>query len=192
MLKGVLLVSAGALLLAISLCVPAPAHAEVFHTVRGLLAEQFKTSERVSFVKVRPNGAQQRRIASRLGRALPKPEYTFYVASSAGHVDGYALFDEELGQHEPISFATFFDAAGRVTRVEIVAYREPYGDGIRAQRFRAQFVGRGADSGFAQDRDIDAISGATISSHSMCVGVQRAALLLQETLLKTGSELAAR
>ena len=38
-------------------------------------------------------------------------------------------------------FATFFDCDGRVTRVEVVAYREPYGDGIRSQRFRKQFVG---------------------------------------------------
>jgi Na+-translocating ferredoxin:NAD+ oxidoreductase RnfG subunit len=175
--------------------VPARAGAEVFHTVRGLLADQFKSSERVSFVKVRPNAAQQRRIQSQLGRALPAQEYTFYVAQSAGRVDGYALFDEERGQHEPISFATFFDAAGKVskvTRVEVVAYREPYGDGIRAQRFRALFVGRHARSGFAPDRDIDAISGATISSRSMCLAVQRAALLLHEALLERGSELAAR
>ena len=91
-----------------------------------------------------------------------------------------------------ISFATFFDPAGRVTRVEVIAYREPYGDGIRADRFRRQFVGKTAQSGFAPDRDIDAISGATISSRSLCVGVQRASLLLEETLLHSGTVLAAR
>jgi Na+-translocating ferredoxin:NAD+ oxidoreductase subunit G len=170
----------------------APVRAEVFYSVRDLLAQQFRSSERVSFVQVRPSTEQQQRIERQLGRALPKREYTFYVAMTAGRVDGYALFDEERGQHEPISFATFFDGQGSVTRVEVVAYREPYGDGIRAERFRKQFVGRRAQSGFAPDRDIDAISGATISSRSMCLGVQRATLLLQEALLKTGTQLAAR
>jgi Na+-translocating ferredoxin:NAD+ oxidoreductase subunit G len=193
MLKTVIKSASGSVLLGVLLCLPAaPASAEVFYTVRDLLAAQFKASQRVTFVQIRPNAGQQQRIEARLGRALPKREYTFYVATSDGRVDGYALFDEERGQHELISFATFFDASGQVTRVEVVAYREPYGDGIRAERFRKQFVGRGAQSGFAPDRDIDAISGATISSRSMCLGVQRAALLLKEALLESGTQLAAR
>jgi Na+-translocating ferredoxin:NAD+ oxidoreductase RnfG subunit len=171
---------------------PRAARADVFHSVRELLGEQFKRSERVTFVQVKPNAEQQHRIQSKLGRALAKPEYTFYVATTAGHVDGYALFDEERGQHELISFGTFFDATGRVTRVEVMAYREPYGDGIRAERFRQQFVGRSAQSGFAPGRDIDAVSGATISSRSMSLGVQRASLLLEEMLLHGRPVLAAK
>ena len=166
--------------------------AEVFFTTRDLLSDQFRRSERVSFMQVKPTAEQAQRIEQRLGRRLPKREYTFYVATSGGKVDGYALFDEEKGQHEPISFATFFDAEAKVTRVEIVAYREPYGDGIRAERFRRQFVGKGARAGFAPDRDIDAISGATISSRSMCAGVQRASVLLEETLAHSRATLAAR
>ncbi|MET0385661.1 MAG: FMN-binding protein, partial [Polyangiales bacterium] len=79
--------------------------------------------------------------------------------------------------HEPISFGTFFDPQGVITRVEILAYREPYGDGVRAERFRKQFLGRSAKSTFRPGADIDAISGATISSRSLCIGVERAAVL---------------
>jgi Na+-translocating ferredoxin:NAD+ oxidoreductase RnfG subunit len=193
MLKTIIKSVPVALIWGVLLCLPAvPARAEVFYTVRDLLAAQFKSSQRVSFVQIRPSADQQQRIEAQLRRALPKREYTFYVATSGGRIDGYALFDEERGQHELITFATFFDPSGNVTRVEVVAYREPFGDGIRAERFRKQFVGRGAQSGFAPDRDIDAISGATISSRSMCLGVQRATLLLKVALLKTGAELAAR
>jgi Na+-translocating ferredoxin:NAD+ oxidoreductase RnfG subunit len=163
---------------------PSPVSAQEYYTVRQLLAEQFKSSERVSYVRVRPSGEQRARIEHRLGRDLSKSDYTVYVAKTGERVDGYALFDDELGQHEPISFATFFDAQGKVTRVEVVAYREAYGDGVRAQRFRRQFVGKDAHSGFAPQSDIDAISGATISSRALCVGVQRAALVLDETVLR--------
>lgn len=194
MLKAVFRVAcSGLIVLAWLGATPGAANAEVFFTARTLLSEQFKHSERVTFVEVRPSTEQLQRIEQALGRKLPKPAYTFYVASSAGKVDGYALFDEERGQHEPISFATFFDAEGHVTRVEIVAYREPYGDGIREERFRRQFLGKSGRTGFTPDRDIDAVSGATISSRSMCVGVQRASLLLAETLLRSAAAvLAAR
>jgi Na+-translocating ferredoxin:NAD+ oxidoreductase RnfG subunit len=181
-LAAVFLLAAGA----------APARADVFFTVRDLLAAQFKTSERVTHVKVRPSSEQRQRIQRRLGRELTRDEYTFYVATSGSRVDGYALFDDERGQHEPISFATFFDAQGNVTRVEIVAYREPYGDGIRGERFRRQFVGKNAYSRFRPEHEVDAISGATISSRSMCVGVERASVLLSETLLHQKTLLASR
>ena len=183
---------ATALALGLSAAGPNPASAKDFFSIRELLGEHFKRSERVTFVRVKPTAAQVEQLSASLGRTLTAREYTFYVASSAGHVDGYALFDEELGQHEPISFATFFDPKGHVTRVEIVAYREPYGDGVRSARFREQFVGRDAGSGFAPDRDIDAISGATISSRALCVGVKRAALLLDALVIKSPTVLAAR
>jgi len=160
--------------------------------VKELLSSRFGHSERVSFVKVAVEGPSRQRIESELGRRLPRESYTVYVATTAGKVDGYALFDEERGQHEMISFATFFDAAGQVTSVEVVTYREAYGDGIKAERFRRQFVGRSARSGFRPDADIDAISGATISSRSMCRGVQRASLLVQELRQQPPTVLAAR
>lgn len=168
------------------------AQAETFYTVPQLLSEHFGTSERVSFVKVELDAGKRARIERRLGRSLAKANYTFYVATSGSTVDGYALFDEERGQHELISFATFFDGRGEITRVEVVAYREPYGDGIRGQRFRKQFVGRRAGSGFAPNKDIDAVSGATISSRSMCAGVKRASVLLEETVLKRKTVVASR
>jgi electron transport complex protein RnfG len=164
-----------------------PACAKDFWSTQGLLSSHFHGSERVSYVRVHLDAAQRKRIESRLGRALPKDDYTFFVASSQGRTDGYALFDDQLGQHEPISFATFFDAEGRIQRVEVVAYREPYGDAIRAERFRQQFVGRSGQSQFRAGADIDAISGATISSRSMCVGVERAAAIFDEAIRHNAS-----
>jgi Na+-translocating ferredoxin:NAD+ oxidoreductase RnfG subunit len=171
---------------------PAAARAEEYWNARELLSQQFKASERVTYLRIEPNSNQRARIEARIHGALPKTTYTFFVATTHGHVDGYALFDEQVGQHEPISFATFFDADGHVTRVEVVAYREPYGDGIRADRFRKQFVGRSAQSKFRPGEDIDAVSGATISSRSMCIGVERATALFEETVAKASSTLAAR
>jgi hypothetical protein len=167
------------------------AHAEQFWTTQALLADQFKKSQSVTYVRTKLDPAVRARLEARLGRAMPKAEYTLFVAKSGDRVDGYALFDEQIGQHEPISFATFFDPSGAITRIEVVAYREPYGDGIRAERFRKQFLGRTVRSRFRPGDDIDTISGATISSRSMCIAAERAAVLVDALLQKQVQPLAA-
>lgn len=167
------------------------ARAEQFWTTQALLADQFKASQSVTYVRTRIEPATRARLEARLGRALPKTEYTVFVAKSGDRVDGYALFDEQVGQHEPISFATFFDPTGAITRIEVVAYREPYGDGIRAERFRKQFRGRDVRSRFRPGDDIDTISGATISSRSMCIAAERAAVLVDAWLRNQVQSLAA-
>lgn len=189
--KALLVTTLGCLTVG-AVCLPSRAEAQVFHSVRSLLGSEFRGSDSVSFVRVTPTTPQRSQIEQRLGHRLDKDEYVFYVASTDGQVDGYALFDQERGQHELIDFATFFDPRGNITRVEVVAYREPYGEGIRAERFRRQFVGRNAESGFRSGRDIDVISGATISTRAMSRAVQRATLLLRTTVLGTDGALAHR
>jgi Na+-translocating ferredoxin:NAD+ oxidoreductase RnfG subunit len=179
--KGPLLAAAAVL----SALLAAPGHAQVYYSVRGLLADQFKDSEIVDFRRITLSSRTREAIERRLGEKLEKGEYIFYVAHSSDGVDGYALFDREIGQHEYIDFATFFDCDGRVTRVEVVAYREPYGDGIRSPRFRSQFVGKSAENRLRAGHDIDVISGATLSAQAMAKAVKRASVLLQDALLSS-------
>ncbi len=161
----------------------ASGHARVYYSVRGLLAEQFRQSDRVDYKRIQLSDQQRRQIQAQVGSKLEKGEYIFYVARSAANIDGYALFDREIGQHEYIDFATFFDREGRVTRVEVVAYREPYGAGIRSERFRRQFVGKEYTSELKPGYDIDVISGATLSTRAMAKAVKRASVLLHEAVL---------
>lgn len=161
----------------------ASGHARVYYSVRGLLAEQFQESDRVDYKRVQLTDEQRSRIQERVGTKLEKDEYIVYVAHSDADIDGYALFDREIGQHEYIDLATFFDNEGRVTRVEVVAYREPYGAGIRSERFRQQFVGKVASSDLKPGFDIDVISGATLSTRAMAKAVKRASVLVHDLVL---------
>ena len=43
-----------------------------------------------------------------------------------------------------------------------MAYREAYGDQVRSERFREQFVGKTARDPITAGQDIDIISGATL------------------------------
>ena len=160
---------------------PSSAHADtVYWQTRDLLASFFPSSQRVTFRKFDLDGAERSRVEQRLGYRLARDSYTFFVATTGDRVDGYALLDDENGQHLPISFAVKLSPAGTVERQEVTAYRESHGEGVRDARFRSQFVGKTVADTLRAGTDISVISGATISSRSMTIGVKRALVLFDE------------
>jgi hypothetical protein len=162
----------------------APARADTtYFTTRALLGEFFPKSERVTYRTFVLDGSTKARLTQRLGYAPAKDRYTIFIATTQGKIDGYAIVDEERGLHQPITFATRLSPRGVVERVEIMVYREPRGDEVRDSRFRKQFEGKTALDPLRIDRDIDAVSGATVSSASLATGVRRAAVLVEELAL---------
>jgi len=151
-----------------------------YYTPRALLAEFFPKSERVTFRTFTIDSSLKARLGQRLGYAPAKDRYTVFIATTHGHIDGYAVIDDEPGLHQPITFATRLSPRGMVERLEIMVYREPRGDEVRDARFRKQFEGKTAQDPLRLNRDIDAVSGATVSSASMASGVRRAAVLVEE------------
>ena len=89
--------------------------------------------------------------------------------------------DRVIGKQEYIDYALAVDAAGRVLRVEVLAYRETHGWEIRNERWRSQFVGKSTADPVEVSRDIANISGATLSCRHVTDGVRR--LLALDSLL---------
>jgi Na+-translocating ferredoxin:NAD+ oxidoreductase RnfG subunit len=86
---------------------------------------------------------------------------------------GWFIADEVLGKHEFIPIALSLDADGAVTDIEILEYRESYGDGVRDPAWRAQFTGKRHGAALKLEGDIKNISGATLSSKHITDGVRR-------------------
>jgi Na+-translocating ferredoxin:NAD+ oxidoreductase subunit G len=135
------------------------------------LSSFFPTSTRVTFVRVaagRPTAA---------GAPAPLAVYiAVSVVDGVERVDGYAVLDNELGQHEQIGFAVRVSADGAVDRLEVTAYREAYGYEINSLRYRDQWRGKRLADLSGVGGDVDAISGATISSRSTARFIRRALL----------------
>jgi electron transport complex protein RnfG len=161
----------------------APRAEASYYSTRSVLAEFFPRSERVTYRTFTLDAPARARLAQRLGYAPARDRYTIFVATTQGKVDGYAVVDDEQGLHQPITFATRLSPRGAVERVEIMVYREPRGDEVRDPRFRKQFEGKTAQDSLRLGRDIDAVSGATVSSASLATGVHRAAVLVEELAL---------
>jgi hypothetical protein len=94
-------------------------------------------------------------------------------AESAGRLLGFFIFDRVIGKHLYIDYTVALDTSGRVTKVDILQYRESYGGEVREGGWLAQFVGKGSGSTLKVGSDIRNISGATLSSQHVTEGVKR-------------------
>ncbi|WP_372696588.1 FMN-binding protein, partial [Immundisolibacter sp.] len=70
-------------------------------------------------------------------------------------------------------YALAITSEGTVAGVEILEYRETHGYQVRQPRWRAQFLGKDADDAVKLGRDIQNISGATLSCRHLTDGVRR-------------------
>ena len=96
---------------------------------------------------------------------------------------GWYIEDRVIGKHEFIRYALAISPEGKVLGVEIMEYLETYGDQVRQASWRGQFLGRDQHSGFKLGRDIQNISGATLSCRNITNGIHRL-LVLQQLFLK--------
>lgn len=160
---------------------PERAHAYAYFTEDSLLTSFFPDSS-TSSVSWTPNATQQARLVATLGYAPTKQAYTFFVAPGSpvapGAPAGYALIDEQNGQHEPITFGVKLRVDATIERIEVMVYREAYGDGVRAESFRGQFTGLSFRAPMRAGKEIRIVSGATISTRALAVGARRASVLL--------------
>lgn len=99
---------------------------------------------------------------------------------------GWFIVDEVVGKHDFIPFALALDDKGVVHGVEILEYREAYGDQIRNPEWRKQFAGKTSATKLQLDKNIRNVSGATLSCKHVTDGVKRL-LVTYDLVLKPSS-----
>jgi Na+-translocating ferredoxin:NAD+ oxidoreductase RnfG subunit len=118
---------------------------------------------------VKLTGIQRKAIEQTSGVRVLRDEQQVWRVSGGG----WFIVDEVVGKHEFITYAGGLNADGSVKQIEIMDYRETYGDQIRDQKWRSQFVGKTSRSTLKLDSDIKNISGATLSCRHITDGVKR-------------------
>ena len=116
---------------------------------------------------------------------------TFFIGKKAGKPVGIALEAEGTGYSGNIRIMAGIDPSGKVTGVEILEQLETPGLGARIEddRFRAQFKGKSLTNSRLveghlavkkDNGDIDALTGATISSRGVTEAVDKALNIFQQ------------
>ncbi|WP_196140617.1 FMN-binding protein [Aliikangiella sp. G2MR2-5] len=102
-----------------------------------------------------------------------KNEQKFWKVMQGDQQVGWFTVDDVIGKHEYISYAVGIDLKGEVTGVEILSYRETHGGQVRQADWRQQFVGKSLQDSVKLGKDINNISGATLSCRNITDGVKR-------------------
>lgn len=122
-------------------------------------------------------------IRARLGRRIRLRKVTFYEAVKDEVIVAVAYTSAEVGRHGVIRYVAYLGPEGSVTRVQVTEQHEVRGASVSGDRFLSQFVGKSADDKISVGVDVDAISGATISSKALTRGVRKA-IVLWESIYK--------
>lgn len=91
---------------------------------------------------------------------------------------GYALMDNVIGKVQPITYLILYTDDLSVSHVKVLRYREQIGGAIQNPRWLEQFKGLKPESSFARGKDVDGITGATISVDALAAGLKRMSVYL--------------
>ncbi len=144
---------------------------QVFLTKKQALEIAFPDADKVKRVKKWLTDEQKKTIGELCFQKIESRRMSFYAGMRDGVPIGYVLFDHQIGKSYPISYMVVLNLDGTVRDVEILVYREPRGWEVRYPSFMDQFTGSTADTDF---RNINTITGATLSVNAMVKGVSRA------------------
>jgi Na+-translocating ferredoxin:NAD+ oxidoreductase RnfG subunit len=86
-------------------------------------------------------------------------------------VKGYAFISKAPSKTDEFDYLVLFDTDFIIMKAKVLVYREDYGSEIGSKRWLKQFVGKKNGEPMKYERDIIAISGATISANSMTVAI---------------------
>lgn len=115
-------------------------------------------------------------------REVKKGNQIIYEGLTNGNVKGSAFALAPQGYSGKIEMLVGVDREGKVSGIKILNQRETPGLGANVikQKFLNQFLGKSSQDPLEPKKDIDAITGATISSRAVCRGV-RDALKINQT-----------
>ncbi len=121
---------------------------------------------------------------SKSSEVAAKTSYDFIFSMKDGKKDKVAIIDEEPGKWGPVEFIVAMDLKGAITRVDVLSYQEKRGQPIARHSFMSQFEGKSSKDKIMVNKDINGVSGATISSNCATFAVRKAIALYEELYLK--------
>jgi len=95
----------------------------------------------------------------------------FYKLISDEKLLGYAFVDKAPSRDNVFDYLVLFDKDLIIIKAKVLIYREDYGGEIGSKRWLKQFIGKTKDDMMVYEKDIMAISGATISANAMTAAI---------------------
>lgn len=94
-------------------------------------------------------------------------DFNFFKIKDKDKLLGYYYFGKAYGKVDYFDFIVIFDKELIISKVKVLVYREERGGEVGSKRWLNQFNGKTTNENLTYQKDIAAISGATISAKSM-------------------------
>lgn len=172
-------------LLPLAVLVASPAYATEYLTVAQAQKAIFPDADRFVAAPLQLTAQQKAAIEDKSGVKQRWDKQEVWRAEKAGRLLGWFIVDDVVGKHEFIHYAVGLSPEGKVRGVEVLIFRETYGDEIRRDDWRKTLVDKTLADPFKLDKDVPNISGATLSCRNVMNGVKRL-LALQQVALQEG------
>ena len=136
---------------------------------------------------IRSTEELKEKIRQRMGKTKPsiwEESYVTFIAKKDDTVLGYAVIVEEIGKHRPITFIVGIGTDRKIKDAALMVYREAYGGEVRDRRFLQQYKGKQLKDPLLPFRDIQNISGATLSVEAIGRGSKKALAVVETVYLE--------
>ena len=130
---------------------------------------------------IRSTEELKEKIRQRMGKtktSVWEDSYVTFIAKKGDTILGYAVIVEEIGKHRPITFVVGVGNDRKIKDAALMVYREAYGGEVRDRRFLQQYEGKELKDALLPYRDIQNISGATLSVEAIGRGSKKALALV--------------
>ncbi len=113
--------------------------------------------------------------------------HQFFILNSKNGSEGFYIVETAMGRFHDFTYVVFFGKDLEIKIVSVVEYSEEHGVEITHKKWLRQFVGKTPEDTLMFKKNIDAISGATISGKSITESIdhmlQNVKLLKEHKLL---------
>ena len=119
----------------------------------------------------------KKQVENQVKQRFYRDKLYYWTISQSDTTITYAFLDNVIGNSMPITFMVILNIDGDIINANVIKYREAYGGEVGNKGWLRQFINLNNNSGYNIGKDIDGISGATISVKSMSKGIYKIAAL---------------
>ena len=112
-------------------------------------------------------------VENQVKQKFYKDKLYYWKITKEDSTMAYAFLDNVIGKSMPITFLVILNINGDIINTNVIKYREAYGGEVGNKGWLQQFYNRNNNSSYNIGKDINGISGATISVKSMSKGMQK-------------------
>ena len=109
----------------------------------------------------------KKEVENQVKQKFYKDKLYYWTITKGDSTMAYAFLDNVIGKSMPITFLVILNINGNIINTNVIKYREAYGGEVGNKGWLRQFFNRDNNSSYNIGKDINGISGATISVKSM-------------------------